>query len=1527
MPATPSSRRSHIEQILSLFSSPPTLREAAIKQAQATLDRRFPSLGLRAEHVAIGTPMSADQTHYSALADEVVTRLASAQPTRYVEDYHQVFVHQREIHVPGGPPLLDVEEVVNQLGADLLDAWLEQLLDWWRAVVPVNTTRWAYLSDDWLALLYDSPQPPGMDAAQFTRLFPRASLRAGRPDRQWTLDAAALPVHTVHVRPQGSAQTPEMLPLLILDQWLFSPATGLHPLKRLDDIEVLIPDYLSARLADQALEWFVQEPWGDPFDALAASYAERQRADVLAIDRSVPRSSAQFQAMLDYVTDPSRWFESVLTPYQLRLQDQLPLWLIHASAADSLAYAHALQALVVAGAGTFLDGIAPIRTFADQSLKDCLRKDRRASGIEPQDIELTYHIVTAAMTAGGFATGDVHPLTLTLTDLALENLGGFPHLPSAIKLKGSPAPDWLTATLLLGCVSEVDIGQTYPALLKQTLLDDPVERQRREALFTRQVRAQLPLLALQMKLKGEHGLTDAGYRLVQAALMQPPQAALWPLAFKATPTSSPDTVLNLYVIGPRDADDGPHLLYQPLFSPSLQEFSSAQALFEAIKAAGPLQDTVLAWLPPTRQALYANGGFEEPHVRHFLAGDEFSVPERPASVRLSKQLIAQDPLPGVFASTVQALVSLAERQSVSNAEQRWATLKEGGWLLFNSLLPFLRGPVALAGWMVQVMDSVHRDVQAISGTDPAAQAQGVMDLLSNLVLILAHRASPREVPSTLDLRDPAFAPSPPRLAPPTLTRGPLNIPLRAPGGWSNARDTLTPPLQARLERLSLKAFAQPWPARLPGAQVGGRLDGVLFNAAAQPPQWQVLVRGHVYRARVTDDSVRVISADGREMGPWLKLLDTGRWEVDLRLRLLGGQADTPVVTNTESRRQQLEQDYRQYGQRREAANRAVVVAYHLLTSDVANLTDEQRARAGTRYTQELQNKLDAALLELDCLKDLQALKHRPGYERELSTALEGIILNLQQLLTQARVTTIAINTRLVPVLDQVQSLNEQESSWDINQQAHQTLMDGLRQLADSNEHAIRWRTQEVSFLQALEGVPKYGKDRAQSLRMGQAASPSVLDLQSLQVTALWAVALKTEGPRLDEDFFQSLDDTINRARWASRSQAQLHELAPLSAQLRIELLDSLNHVYAQTDDRIEFWRAMEPDKFHLDYLDKLQQLCGQLHAEVERELAVALTPVSPAPRAAPAPRPALKNIIRTRNQDLYVAQVKMTTGEQPVEVAEVVDAQNTVIASFTHAADGVWEPVKKPVPRRAAALPNLNRLIEQGEALQASVAPAIAEVLRMAPKSNEPQSLQDLLDQHAAKLRQCADAIHRQLQHSEPGRLAATQQARARTVADELRAAASRLSEQGLQARLTAIKARLPTQSGVDVLVSHHEARIFRQGERVALAASPHDWLQTYVVMDVHTRQPLWYAHFHYERQAGPDDHFTAAHLKTLEQHRMGKQAQAQAQAQAFASIQAGQTGRVRQTVEIHRGEIYLRMARRLFFEAPMWTPDWQVQA
>jgi hypothetical protein len=87
-----------------------------------------------------------------------------------------------------------------------------------------------------------------------------------------------------------------------------------------------------------------------------------------------------------------------------------------------------------------------------------------------------------------------------------------------------------------------------------------------------------------------------------------------------------------------------------------------------------------------------------------------------------------------------------------------------------------------------------------------------------------------------------------------------------------------------------------------------------------------------------------------------------------------------------------------------------------------------------------------------------------------------------------------------------------------------------------------------------------------------------------------------------------------------------------------------------------------------------------------------------------------------------------------------------------------------------------------------------------------------------------------------------------------------------------------------------------------------------YAVNDVHTGKPLCFAHFHYGRSESPDDHFTAAHLKSPEQERLGRQAQAAVEAQAFARMRTGQTGRVQQTLEIRRAQIGLALARQLFF-------------
>ncbi|WVV48041.1 DUF6543 domain-containing protein [Pseudomonas sp. NA13] len=72
-------------------------------------------------------------------------------------------------------------------------------------------------------------------------------------------------------------------------------------------------------------------------------------------------------------------------------------------------------------------------------------------------------------------------------------------------------------------ITQVDIGRVYPELIKRRLLDDPAESARRETLYISQLRIQLPLLALEGKLRGVGNIDERGCRYV-AALMEPEEA-------------------------------------------------------------------------------------------------------------------------------------------------------------------------------------------------------------------------------------------------------------------------------------------------------------------------------------------------------------------------------------------------------------------------------------------------------------------------------------------------------------------------------------------------------------------------------------------------------------------------------------------------------------------------------------------------------------------------------------------------------------------------------------------------------------------------------------------------------------------------------------------------------------------------------------------------------------------------------------------------------------------------------------------
>lgn len=1538
MPLTASAlRQAHIEQIETLFNDPPSLLAVALDSAQAYLDRHFSARNEHARWLHIATPEDHPDEgawRYASLAQMVVERLATARPVLLVQDYHKVVRRVREVIGPGGPSLAELEVLINECGSFLLEAFSQRLQAWWHEAMPVDSVRWGYLSDELLALFYDAPMPPGMSPARFAELFPKTLLRATRPDREWSLHSAALRVQTLHLQ-QNQLRT---LPWLLLERTLalgrssllvYNPASGITPIEAIDDIGALLAAEVEPSPSGQVAQWFSQPVEGDPFDALAASYLERQLRDLDRIDRRVPRTPQALQQLLNDITDPFHWFVARLSSLQQKLRAGLPLWLSQADAADSIACAQLLRGWVLAGhaegAHDYLEGIPTIEQFAIEQLQGCLKQQPLTAKLKAQDISLRFDRVIAAAVPlpGGFIAGEVEPVTVTLVQLALENLAGFPHTPKSISLKGEKAPTWLTYNLLSTCIEQVDIGQAYPLLLKRKLVEDQSEATRRRRLFSRQLRNQLPLLALQYKIQGLHGLTRTGFLRLQAALQATPAQrlldgkgmALWPLAFRAAPDQVADVVANQFIIGPQAGHEGPHLLYRPLLSPTLQEYESLAALLEAIRAPGELQDQVLSWIDARRQAIYVKGGFIEPHIRHFLPTDEFTVYTKPAPAQLHKQVVEGDPTQQVFIATAEALVTLADRQSQSNAEQRWATLKKLGWLLFTNLLPFLRGPAALSGWLLQLTDSVREDLQSLHSTDAQARAAAVTDMLVNLIAVIAHQAAPHDVQRHLDLEHPAFAPlarAEPLPAAPVRVVAPASF--SAPLGWANARDTLTPAMQARLTALSLES--QPTPDDLKQAEASGPLQGLLKPASAVGGYWQALVRGRVYRVQIQQGRVRVVGATGEILGPWLKHLGNGRWDLDLGLHLRGGAADSArqeARQAASTRRESLTRDYQQARQDQARARQAMAVARALVEQPEGAIDEQRRVQARQRYHQEAERACGFARKELHTLRALRELAPRTRYEEELCGALESVVLSTQLLSSLTRDQMVATNARLDPVFKLLEDETEDEAQSDINRQAHVELGQGLRELATLHDHAIHWRTLEDLHLDELRQVPRLGRDKAEALTAGLPPRPSVQDLQALQFTTLWGIAIDVAGPPLEDAFFDSISETINRARRANRSMADLRHVE-VTDQERIELLESVDRVYAQTDDQIEFWRAMEPDKFNVDYLQKLQALLTQLHLYIEGQLNDLTQPVAKTrPRIkppAPVPGARRKKIIRTRNRDLYVAQLSDLPSDHPA--AELRDPSGQVIAAFTEAEDGVWDA--RPTPARRRPDPALSSLMEKGEALLATVDKAINQVKAMIPGVNQPSSLQYLLESQATRRRWVAEDINKKLSVLDSTRLAVVQQANARAMVSRLHASVASLEAAGLEARIQASKVRPITQDTLEFLHRHHEVRITRRGGRVALKGHRDDYLQVYAVVDAANGEALCVAHFHYPTQKALDDHFVAAHLKRPEQEHLGRQDQAEVEADRFARIRRGQTGQLQPVPEIERQAISLAVARRLFF-------------
>ena len=446
--------------------------------------------------------------------------------------------------------------------------------------------------------------------------------------------------------------------------------------------------------------------------------------------------------------------------YDDKSKTKLPDWMSKAGDAQRFVF-HELSLelanfLLLNKGQTYNSDIKDIRTFAEEKF-DRLPKKNKLTRYAANQLEVVFKVPYGAPMTAGF----IDRQSMSLTDMMLKNLSGLPNgqievfAKTGLKENGVDikvrVPQLEKEGVLKQMIDDLDIGKTYPALLKQKLLDEPVKTAERQALFAQQVPIELQMKALELSIKGTAGVTTTGFRFIQEILKPGPaprmvdgkEIVIRPLAFDNTANGKIDVVEGAYLIEPKDSATGPHILYRPLIADApLMQFPSRQALLEAIQKRGKLQTDTLAWLPDesTRQ-LYRGNGFTHPNVVLFgyNLGSTSLNTTIPLAVddRLQQALHDGKLIEYLYTANAQNLITLAKQQSTSDAESRWASLKEGGFLLLNALLPAMRGPGATLGVLLQA-DGILNDVHVLSADDVKNKEAALTDLLVNLASLLIH---------------------------------------------------------------------------------------------------------------------------------------------------------------------------------------------------------------------------------------------------------------------------------------------------------------------------------------------------------------------------------------------------------------------------------------------------------------------------------------------------------------------------------------------------------------------------------------------------------------------------------------------------------------------------------------------------------------------------------------------------------------------------------------------------------------------
>ncbi len=1554
------------EAIALQFSNRPTLRQIVEQQLCERIQESYPPLHLDMRTLKLATPNQRGGWDLKLLTDVALSYLSNGERlnlTASVGERRCFLTQQTPIHLtfeangPKEPDMAVIENLIWELGPTLPISFQQALTDYWNLDADTGVSRWQWLGD----LLADNLSSTAslLPASQsLARDMLNAVIRhPDRRDRQ--ADAAGIVyaycLEAIVINKGISARLLSTDLLLVQGPHILlcTISGGVESFSSIEDFTRTWGLRLESLVLTESIQVNRYEPDGNLFDIQAALLLTQQLDDLAAIALPAANGVHALVERFAEATNPASGFGSVPAPdptHFARIQAALPEWLKTANADDRFAYRHQMIELArlqqQTGGASFLDGVENLRQFSARTLREQIRSDHPGSTVDPLNLELTFHVPVGDL-HGGYLT----PVKMSLIDLAIKNLSAAPQGRMTLRdTTGADIPAWLTQDYVLGekglfhstpgLISQVDIGRSYPQNLRELLLGDNADARRRVALFEPQLTARLPLQALEHKIRGEHGFTSLGYRYVKAVLrnstpertVAAQDIIIRPLAFARAPGAVPDIVSNMFIIEPRDTTVGPHILYRPLYRDSLQQFASRAALFDAIAQPGALQDSVLEWLSERARPIYSHDGFHSPHILRFGQGDDtvqWSAPppaqlvqdinggEVPGS--LSQSLAAGNLTQYLYGSNARTLVDLADRDSVSNAENRWAVLLEGGWLVFNALLmPLLQGPAMWVGWMAQLAISLEHDLAALRGDDATARELAWVDVLLNVGLILLHVASVRSPPSVpsarveetrLPLTLAALLRPPSAAARPAarIGQGPIGLPSEPPARdatlvdfvQSNARDASRRRLLDALLDLHVA-----WPNPAPAPLEIGALKG-LYRIKQQ---WHASVAGLLFRVNVLPRAEEVyLIHPQKAQHPGFKLVRNakGQWTLDMGLKLRGGgpksrlqakreeiqqkraeaisesnrlnAAIHNLIDQTAPSHRQLDAAEAQLERASDALKlaRAKLLAAPdnpaLLADHAQKSTARTRARLNFEVLSERYDQAAAEMsqLRLEQIKAYAQLKEAGPWAEYESKCVEQYlaILSVEELRVLQRQTTY-LATLLTDQGEPVVDLLNAPHAYAATDYLYDLLETTF---AASEKHAAPMITIERTL-----------EDMATQLKTGPAQRLKYLKANP---TARYFGRLFTALDSLSPLYQLSVNDAVPVISPPERFYRHFHEqLSPLESshqalmgtegfthEERKAVLTNLLGYYRLRLHIYQSLVELESPIVRKTYMPLLIERLNIVRESAEADLADLLREnefLPPQPnrlKTMQAPSNT-KRVFKARDKGPLVGDLEPAQAGMPFET---IVTRNPITEQITgrfmeHPGEG-WveivnapapQPVKpKQVPSLAALRTRGQRLIEEVSAIERSIDYQKKKLAEPA-RRDEPNP-RDWYDMLVQQAESLDTVAADLVEHHEDKPDIAL-------AATRLRQRASELREQGTQLCVEGYKAQRPRQERIEFLRDHGAVDIGLVHGPKRTAAK--DYVTELAIREKNSTNVLWYAHFHYSSANSAPAEYTAAHLKRPDQ-------------------------------------------------------------